>query len=241
MGWVAGIVLSLASQEPVEAQVEAILRRFQALAQEEQEGARLAEQLAALGGAAVEPLARRLAEDLRDGAAAETAEAIQEVLEGRPEALAPLQAAFADGATSPAGRIALARALSGLMDQESWRGGLLAIALDSRVPLGDRRRAAALLAATGDEEVLGLLAGLEDLESAEAAREGEDRLKRWNEEPLAKVESGVRPPPADRRRPPPARKAEETKAGAVGWVYYGALGAAAAGMAAVLLAQGRKE
>jgi hypothetical protein len=238
MDWVAGIVLSLASQEPVEAQVEAILRRFQALALEEQEGARLAEQLAALGGPAVEPLARRLAEDLRDGVATESAQAIQEALEGRPEALVPLRTAFADGATSPAGRIALAETLSGLMDRESWRDGLLAIALDPGIPLEDRRRAAALLAASGDEQILGLLSGLEDLEDAEASREAEERRKRWNEEPLSKLESGARPAPADRRRPP-ARKGEEGT-GTVGWVYYGALGTAAAGMAAVLLALGRK-
>jgi hypothetical protein len=151
----------------------------------------------------------------------------------------PLQTAFADGATSPAGRIALARALSGLMDQESWRDGLLGIALDPAVPLEDRRRAAAMLAATGDEQILGLLAGLEDLESAEAAREEEERRKRWNEEPLSKVESEVRPAPPERRRPP-SRKAEEEGAGTFGWICSGALGAAAAGTVAALLARGRK-
>jgi hypothetical protein len=242
MGWAAGIVLFLSVQEPIEVQVESVLSRFGALAQEEQEGARLAEQLTALGGPAVEPLARRLAEDLRDGAASASAEAIQEALEGRSEARMPLQTAFADGATSPAGRIALARALSGLLDQESWRDGLLAIAVDPEVSLPDRRRAAELLVATGDERVLGVLAEMEDLEGADLAaglREAEERLRRWNEEPRARVETEVRPAPVERRRTPP-RKKEEEGVGTVGWVYYGALGAAAAGTVAVLLAHRRK-
>lgn len=95
-------------------------------------------------------VARRLAADLRDGLASDSAPALLEALEGRPEALAPLQAAFRDPATSAAGRVELAGALAELDDAVSWRDGLVAIMIDEEAQLDDRIGAAEQLLAVGD-------------------------------------------------------------------------------------------
>ena len=241
MGWAAGIAVFLCLQEPVEVQVESILSRFGALAREEQEGARLVEQLTALGGSAIEPLARRLAEDLRDGAASASAEAILETLEGRPAAQGPLQSAFADGATPSSGRIELARALASLLDQVSWRDGLLAIAANPDADLEDRRRAAELLVEAGDERVLEVLPEIEELQGPDPRvefREAAELLRRWSEEPRVMVIGEGVPPPPGRPRPPARKKGSGTDGAEV--FYYVSLGVAAAGIAAALLVHRRK-
>jgi len=240
MGWVAGIALLMGSQDPVEMQVDSLLREYEAAAQAEQSGFRLVEQLLALGDSAVEPLAQRLAEDLRDGMVSDSADGILEAISGRSDAQVPLQTAFADGTTPPAGRIELARALSDLLDHVSWRDGLLAVAADPEVELSDRRRAAELLLEEGDERVLDVLSeidALEGMDLLDEMREAEERLRRWREEPRVTVEGEVRPLPPE-RRPPPGKK--EDGAGAASR-YYVTLGAAAAGVAALLLVFRRKD
>ncbi len=238
MDWAAGIALLLGSQDPIEMRVDAILRQFETAAQAEQAGARLAERLMALGGSAVEPLARRLAEDLRDGTASASSGAILEVLDGRVEAQVPLQTAFADGATSAAGRIELARALVSLLDQASWRDGLLAVAADPEAGLGDRRRAAELLLEAGDERAAEILAEIGRLEGAGPPGGSRGAPGRWSEEPRTTVAAEGRPAPAERRRASPRKK--EAEAGPVPAVSYVSMGVAAAGIAALLWINRRK-
>src|SRR5437773_1901433 len=103
-------------QDVLEQQIDEYLRQFQAAAELQQGLAHLSSQLTALGAAAANPIARRLADDLRDGMVSASVPALLSALSGRPQALAPLQAAFRDAATSAAGRIELAVALAQLDD-----------------------------------------------------------------------------------------------------------------------------
>jgi len=237
MGWVAGIFLLLGAQDPVEMQVEAILRQFEA----EQEGIFLVEQLMALGGPAAGPLARRLAEDLRDGMASDAAEAILEVLQGRPGVLVPLQTAFADGATTAAGRIELAWALSELADRMTWREGLLAIAADPEAELEARQRAAELLLEAGDDRVLEVFPEVEEPLDAGASPGGGKGKPAggWREEPRETVRAEGRPAGEREVRGVPLKKKEE-RVDTTRTAYVIALGAAAAGIAALLLLNRRK-
>src|SRR6185436_15229993 len=132
----------LLGQEPIQTQIDEALRQFEAAAQVDQALTLLSSQLLNLGVQAANPIARRLAQDLRDGMAAP---AFIDALIGRPEALAPLQAAFQDATTPASGRIELAEALLHLDDALSWRAGLLAIAGDDRASLVDRLHAARVL------------------------------------------------------------------------------------------------
>lgn len=153
-------VLVLFFQEPVQTQIDDALRQFEAAAEVEQALALLSSQLLALGAQAANPIARRLAQDLRDGMASAAAPALIDALMGRPEALAPLQAAFQDATTSAAGRIELAEALLHLEDAVTWREGLLAIAKDDRAALSDRLHASRVLLDADDPQVPAVLRGL---------------------------------------------------------------------------------
>ncbi len=215
----------------MEARIEFLLRRYEASEQADQVAAHLTEQLVALGEPAVEPLARRLAEDLRDGVPSDYAEAVIDALWGRPEALAPLRAVFADEATPPAGRIELARALLELMDEATWREGLLAVAADPGFDPADRRRAAEILLGAGDFRVLGIIAELEWEDGADAAAEGRPAL--WGDEPRVTLVEERRPPAAG-RPPPPGRRVDDG-AGGLGPAAYVVAGAAAAGMVLLVL------
>jgi hypothetical protein len=151
------LCLLLSLQDPVQQQIDDSLRQFQAAEEIDQALALLSSQLVALGSQATNPIARRLADDLRDGMASAAAPAFIDALIGRPEALPPLQAAFRDAATSAAGRIELAEALLQLDDAISWRAGLIAIAGDRRGSLADRLRAIKVLVEAEDpgaDEVL---------------------------------------------------------------------------------------
>jgi len=87
--------------------------------------------------------------------ASASAPAFIDALIGRPDALAPLQAAFRDATTSAAGRVELAEALLQLDDAMTWRAGLLAIAGDSKSRLGDRLRAIKVLDEAEDPQTAG--------------------------------------------------------------------------------------
>jgi hypothetical protein len=140
----AALALVLQQADPVQRQLDEILR----LAQDQ-----AAAQLIALGSAALVPISERLAADLRDGMASPAAEPLLAALLGHPEALGPLQAAFRDTATSPAGRVELAGALVRLMDSMSWRPGLRALLGDPSAPWIDRLHAAALLHDAGEPDL----------------------------------------------------------------------------------------
>lgn len=142
--------LARGEQDPVEGEIDEALRRFQAAAEVQLALAQLSARLSALGASATSPLARRLADDLRDGVASAAAPALIDALSGRPDALVPLQLAFRDLATGASGRIELANALSQLDDTSTWREGVAAIAVAPAVSLDDRLRALALLLAAGD-------------------------------------------------------------------------------------------
>jgi len=152
----------LLGQEPIQTQIDEALRQFEAAAQVDQALTLLSSQLLNLGVQAANPIARRLAQDLRDGMASAAAPAFIDALIGRPEALAPLQAAFQDATTSAAGRIELAEALLHLDDALSWRAGLLAIAGDDRASLVDRLHAARVLLDAEDPKVPQILRTLVD-------------------------------------------------------------------------------
>jgi hypothetical protein len=139
----------LALQDPV-LQVDELLREFQAAAQVQEALELLSAQLAALGDAASAPVARRLAEDLRDGMAGAAAPALIAALMGHPEALAPLREAFRDPATSVPGRLELAGALWRLDDETTWRDGVASVLADPDADPEDRLRAAEILIAAGD-------------------------------------------------------------------------------------------
>src|SRR5204863_6640423 len=130
--YMSGILAAvlLLSQEPIQTQIDEAVRQFEAAAQVDQALTLLSSQLLALGAQATNPIARRLAQDLRDGMASAAAPAFIDALMGRPEALAPLQTAFRDATTSAAGRIELAEALLQLDDAMSMRAGLIGIASD---------------------------------------------------------------------------------------------------------------
>lgn len=142
--WLAVLLLAPV-QDPVDEQVDAALAEFEAAAEEEEAMALLLAQLEALGEAAATPIARRLADDLRDGMLSAYGPALLDAIDRRPEAIAPLQEAFRDEATSVAGRIELANVLSQLQDEQLWRDELRSIASDPTVEAGDRQRASALL------------------------------------------------------------------------------------------------
>ncbi len=153
MSWIAAAFLALSPQEPLRAQLEEALRRFET----EQDDLRaldlLSAQLVALGPAASTLIAARLAEDLRDGMSSAAAPAFIDALVGRPAGREALQTAFRSGATTPGGRVELARALLELDDPLSWRDGLLSIAADPAADLADRLAAAGVLVDGGDARV----------------------------------------------------------------------------------------
>ena len=168
------LLLSLFAAQDVEQQIDDSLRRFEAAVEIQRALAQLSDQLVALGEAATSPIARRLADDLRDGMASAAVPALIDALADRPEALPELQAAFRNAATSAAGRIALANALAQLDDTMSWREGIRTIASDPRGSLPDRLRALGLLLMGEDpgaiEEVRTIAKGLPGLAPADQRR-----------------------------------------------------------------------
>lgn len=154
------LVACLFLQDPFQQQIDDSLRQFEAATEIDQALTLLSAQLMALGAQATNPIARRLAEDLRDGMASAAAPAFIDALVGRPDALVPLQTAFRDATTSVTGRIELAEALLQLDDAMSWRAGLLAISTDDRTLLPDRLRALKVLLEAEDPQVPGLLRSL---------------------------------------------------------------------------------
>jgi hypothetical protein len=154
------LMLLLGFQDPFEQQIDNSLRQFEAAGEIDPALTLLSTQLIALGAQATNPIARRLAQDLRDGMASAAAPAFIDALIGRPDALAPLQAAFADATTSAAGRIELAQALLELDDAISWRVGLLSIAAEGKVSLTDRLRAIRVLSESEDPGIPGILRSL---------------------------------------------------------------------------------
>jgi len=151
------LALLLCLQDPVQQQIDESLRQFETADELDQALTLLSTQLLALGAQATNPIARRLAEDLRDGMASAAAPAFIDALSGRPDALLPLQAAFRDAATSAAGRIELAEALLQLDDAMTWRAGLLTIANVPTYSLTDRLRAVRVLFEAADPSVPGIL------------------------------------------------------------------------------------
>src|SRR5262245_14978720 len=150
----------LLAQEPIQTQIDEALRQFEAEAEVDQALTLLSSQLLALGARATNPIARRLAQDLRDGMASAAAPAFIDALMGRPDALGPLQAAFQDATTSAAGRVELAEALLHLDDAMSWRAGLLTIAADDRAVLADRLHASRVLLEAEDPRIPEILHGM---------------------------------------------------------------------------------
>jgi hypothetical protein len=159
-GMLAAVLLL--AQEPIQTQIDDAVRQFEAEAQVDQALTLLSSQLLALGAQATNPIARRLAQDLRDGMASAAAPAFIDALMGRPDALGPLQAAFQDATTSAAGRVELAEALLHLDDAMSWRAGLLAIAEDPRAVLVDRLHASRVLLDADDPKIPQILRELVD-------------------------------------------------------------------------------
>lgn len=143
MGVMAALLLFLLLQE---ARVEELLREFEerGLAEPAELDA-LLDALEELGAAALQPISEALARDLRDGLAAAAAPALVDALMGHPAALEPLRAAFRDPATTPAGRLEIARALDDLGD-DSWREELRRMAVDPGLEPALRRKSAELLA-----------------------------------------------------------------------------------------------
>lgn len=165
--------LMLLLQDPFQQQIDDSVRQFDAATEFEQALAILSAQLVALGTQATNPIARRLAEDLRDGMASAAAPAFIDALTGRPDALVPLQSAFRDAATSAAGRVELAEALLQLDDAMSWRAGILAIAGDASAAMADRVRAIRVLSEADDPQVSPLLRSM--TEGLPALSEGRQR------------------------------------------------------------------
>jgi DNA helicase HerA-like ATPase len=154
------LVACLFLQDPFQQQIDDSLRQFEAATEIDQALTLLSAQLMALGAQATNPIARRLAADLRDGMVSAAAPAFIDALVGRPDALVPLQTAFRDATTSVTGRIELAEALLQLDDAMSWRAGLLAISTDAQTLLPDRLRALKVLLEAEDPQVPGLLRSL---------------------------------------------------------------------------------
>lgn len=192
------LVLGLQQADELQRQLDEFLRRFQETTQLEAARTLLGAQIAGLGAAALLPVSERLAADLRDGMASPAAEPLLAALMGHPEALAPLQAAFRDGATPAAGRIELAGALVRLMDTMSWRPGLRALLEDRASPWTDRLHAAVLLHDAGEG---GLDPVLERLAAEADGRSVEDQAA------LAALLDAFAP----RRRLPPGPPAEEPR------------------------------
>src|SRR5882672_3393283 len=160
MSGILVLLLCLQDQDPFQQQIDDSLRQFEAASEIDQALTLLSAQLLALGARATNPIARRLADDLRDGMASAAAPAFIDALVGRPDALAPLQAAFRDATTSAAGRIELAEALLQLDDAMSWRAGLLAIAGSRTSFLTDRLRAGKVLVEAEDPGMVAVLRSL---------------------------------------------------------------------------------
>src|SRR5436190_6252355 len=154
------LALLLCFQDPVQQQIDESLRQFETADELDRALTLLSAQLLALGAQATNPIARRLAEDLRDGMASAAAPAFIDALSGRPDALLPLQTAFRDAATSAAGRVELAEALLQLDDAMSWRAGLLAIAGSPAASLTDRLRAGRVLIEAEDPGIAAVLRSL---------------------------------------------------------------------------------
>ncbi len=157
IAWIFCLTAPLGAQDAVQQQIDDALRQFQTATEVEQALALLSSQLSALGAQATNPIARRLADQLREGMASAAVPALIDALSGRPEAVAPLQTAFRDATTSAAGRIELANALLQLDDTMSWREGLIAIASDARATLADRLHAAGVLHEVEDPQGSALL------------------------------------------------------------------------------------
>jgi hypothetical protein len=151
------LLVLLLAQDPFQNEIDDAVRRFEAAIEAEQALTLLSSQLVALGARATNPIARRLAQDLRDGMASAAAPAFIDALVGRPDALEPLQAAFQDATTTAAGRIEIAEALLQLDDAMSWRAGLIGIASDERAALADRLRASKVLLEAEDPKIPDLL------------------------------------------------------------------------------------
>lgn len=151
------LLLLLCLQDPFQQQIEDSVREFEATSRLDQALAILSSQLVALGVQATNPIARRLAQELRDGMASAAAPAFIDALAGRPDALVPLQTAFRDATTSAAGRIELAEALLQLDDAMSWRGGVLTIASDADMAMADRVHALRVLIEAEDPQAPPLL------------------------------------------------------------------------------------
>src|SRR5579872_457088 len=147
------LLLVLSLQDPFEQQIDDSLRQFETAREMDQALSLLSSRLINLGAPAASPIARRLAEDLRDGMASAAAPALIDALVGRPEALAPLQETFRAASTSAAGRIVLAEALLQLDDAMSWRAGLLLIAAERKASFTDRLHAIKVLIQAGDPGV----------------------------------------------------------------------------------------
>jgi hypothetical protein len=169
---IAVLVLVLA-QDPFQNQIDEALRQFQDADELDQALTLLSSQLSALGAQATNPIARRLAEDLRNGMSSAASPAFIDALAGRPDALGPLQSAFRDAATSVAGRIELAAALLQLDDAMSWRAGLLAIASDDKTPLLHRLDASRVLLEAEDSQAPSILRKI--VEKLPDRPEGEQR------------------------------------------------------------------
>lgn len=219
-------------QEPFEDQIDEALRQFEAAVEADRALTLLSAQLAALGAQASNPIAERLARDLRDGMASAAAPAFIDALVGRPDALVPLQAAFRDATTSAAGRIELAEALLHLDDAMSWRGGLRSIAADEQSSLADRLHASKVLIEADDGQVAELLDGMID---GLAARPEEEQRRivdflrsantpltrrllariagasRGTDEPVVEIVDDPEPPPLEASFHP-APKKKETRA-----------------------------
>jgi hypothetical protein len=212
-----------AAQDGVQRQLDELLRRFALAAEEEAALRTLSARLAELGETALVPIARRLADDLRDGMASAAAPALLLALAGHPEALDPLREAFGDPETAPSGRVELASALARLDDRRSWREGLRAVADDPAADPEDRLRAAELLRLDGERSggppERGAPTGLE-----------EPRLTLVDE-----VERPAPVPP----RPAPPRKKDGTSDGSF-ITMRSVVAGAAAGLLALLLALKRK-
>lgn len=228
MSGILAAVLLLA-QEPIQTQIDEALRQFEAAAQVDQALTLLSSQLLSLGAQAANPIARRLAQDLRDGMASAAAPAFIDALMGRPDALGPLQAAFQDATTSAAGRVELAEALLHLDDAVSWRAGLLAIATDDRAVLADRLHASRVLLDADDPKIPQILRDLVGRLSGRPEAEQQQILaflaavnsplsrellgvvaaaRRGTDEPHVVVldDAAKRPDPPPSRPPPPKKK-----------------------------------
>lgn len=159
-GVAAALLLFL--QDPLQDQIDDAVRQFEAAEEADQALTLLSSQLIALGAQATNPLARRLARNLREGMASAAAPAFIEALVGRPDALPPLQSAFRDATTRATGRIELAEALLQLDDAMSWRAGLLEIAADATASLTNRLRACRVLLEAEDPRTPAILRSLVD-------------------------------------------------------------------------------